>query len=61
MRKEILSGHEDQKQVERQDLLNPLWFLQREKYQSSVTDQILELCLFFISDFIGEDSYDDLS
>ena len=40
---------------------DPLWFVKNEKFSNSTTDSVLDLCAFFIKDFLGEVSYDSVS
>ena len=35
--------------------IHPLYFLNKEAYSNSVTDSVLNLCLSFIQDFLGEE------
>lgn len=61
LKREILDGEPEVVQVKELGGSNPNWFVNREKYSDAVTDCILEICLFFIKDFLGESSYDSMS
>lgn len=57
LRIEVLDGREDVPQIQELSHSDANWFVSREKYHNSNVDRVLNLCAFFIKDFIGEASY----
>lgn len=62
LRNEILENERETVQIKQtMKTDDPLWFVKSEKFSNSTTDCILDLCAFFIKDFLGEVSYDSVS
>ncbi len=57
MKLEVLGQGEDACQVKEISLNESNWFIKRDMYSNQIIDCVLNICAFFIREFVGEASF----